>query len=119
MRISQAMTKAGIKSPQPIQDSHYRTKCLTCGAAQSLDQARVSDDESGFNTTYICKSGCGPILIISDWTERNPQEGAGYRIGNWVVRNPSDLFFIQPGLSSPVLFPASSAALHSGDDSEP
>jgi hypothetical protein len=109
------MTEAGIESPQPKQDNNYRTTCPSCGTDQSLDQAHVSDDESGFNTTYTCTSGCGPILIISDWTERNPQEGAGYRIADWVIRNPSDLFFFQPGLSKQVMFPASPAALGFGD----
>ncbi|HET7508684.1 MAG TPA: hypothetical protein VFJ65_00405 [Solirubrobacterales bacterium] len=110
------MTKAGIKSPQPIQDSDYRTTCPICGTEQSLDQAGVSDDESGFNTTYDCTSGCGPILIVSDWSEQNPQEGAGYRIGDWVVRNPRDLFFFQTGLSKQVVFPASPAALGGGPE---
>jgi hypothetical protein len=107
---SDVMSKAGIKSPQQIQESHLFTHCPECGTEQSLAEAAIVDEDGGLETLYLCKVGCGTLLIVST-PGVVPWEGRGYRLGDWVIRNPQDLLLRQPALAAPILMPASPDAL--------
>lgn len=97
-------------------DRYIRTSCPTCGAEQALSEGRFSENDE---TVYTCKNGCQPILIIGAPGNR-PWTGRGYRMGNFVVRNPSDLDVPVLGhdgnpLEVAVRLPASPAALAPAD----
>ncbi len=94
---------------QDAHESDFTTKCPTCERSQRLDETSVERTEQ-HDVTYSCMFGCGPILMVSvpgvaAW------QGRGYRLGDWVVRNPTDLFFQPPGAHVPVKLPASPTAL--------
>jgi hypothetical protein len=96
-------------NPVRVEESDCWTSCPTCGQVQAASLAGVDRSES-LVTTYICTKGCGPILIIST-PGVVPWEGRGYRVGDWMIRNPTDLFFRPRGAERDVLIPASLAAL--------
>jgi hypothetical protein len=108
---------AGLDVPSPDLrmpgDSQIETACQTCHDTQMLSEAQV--EESGDETVYTCKNGCQPILVISVPGDE-PWEGRGYRMGDWVLRNPDDLIFRlidedgDPHRTT-ILLPASPAAL--------
>ncbi len=103
-----ATAMAGL-NPPPGEDD-LSTACPTCGTSQTLAEANPVTAEDGLETVYRCRNDCGPILIVStpgvvSW------EGRGFRIGEWMLRNPSDLFMRVRGARDPVLMPASPHAL--------
>jgi hypothetical protein len=68
------------------------------------------DQSDPWETLYPCPNGCAPILIISTpgvilW------EGRGWRIGEWVIRNPIDLHWKPTGAFAEMLIPAREHAL--------
>lgn len=107
---------AGLDVPSNLRlpsDAQITTSCPTCGEKQSLSEAAIIDE--GDELIYACKIGCGPMLVIGPPNDE-PWPGRGYRMGDWVLRNATDLTFRlidQSGKPSgqPVFFPASSHAL--------
>jgi hypothetical protein len=106
----EAMAGAGIRAPEQIEEGHLFTTCPECKTEQSLAEAGIVYEDDGLETLYLCKIGCGTILIVST-PGVIPWEGRGYRIGDWVIRNPRDLYLRQAGLTAAIQLPASPHAL--------
>lgn len=115
-RAEEMLIWAGLTVPKQARlpgDADIETTCPTCRQPQTLAEADF--DDTGDESIYTCKEGCGPILIIGI-PGRRSWPGRGYRLGNFVLRNPSDLFLHmidQEGnrARTPILMPASPAAL--------
>lgn len=107
------MPKASDVLPGPskgkLDDSHIWTNCPGCGERVQLDQANLNDDDP-LEFTYSC-SGCESTVLIVSTPGVVPWKGRGYRVGDWTVRNPSDLFFQHPSMAGIVQMPASPHAL--------
>ena len=110
VRVQDVFAKQGIgpKGGKPVQDSDMRTVCPSCGAEQTLAEAKLTlqDDE----TVYSCKSGCQPLVVVGRpgvvaWP------GRGYRLGEHVVRNVRDIVFRTDDMAESVVINASQAAL--------
>jgi hypothetical protein len=97
-----------VEMKQDARERDFTTTCPTCERSQRLDGASV-DQTDPHEVVYSCRFGCGPVLIVSA-PGTAPWEGRGYRMGDWVVRNPTDLFFQPSGAQVPVKLPASPAA---------
>ena len=88
IRLQAVLSLAGIrKADGPFDDEQIMTSCPACGNRQTLGQANVRL-EAG-QTRYRCTRGCQDIAFISD---RILGE-AGYKLGDFVFRNLSDVFF--------------------------
>jgi len=74
-------------------DRHVNTSCPTCGESQTLAEAEASRGDEG--TIYVCKNGCQPIVIVGSAGD-TAWEGRGYRLGEHVIRNASDLECVMP-----------------------
>lgn len=96
-----------VLKPPPA-DDHITTSCRTCGTAQKLTECEVRRD--GADTVYVCRNGCQVLVVVSALGD-SPWPGRGYRLGDHVIRNASDLFLTIPGAVAQVLIPASPAAL--------
>jgi hypothetical protein len=106
VRAEEVFKNAGVCGPNDsvYSDADFRTECPTCKTKQHLGEAPISLD--GDDTLYTCKNGCQPIAVVSRpgivaWP------GRGYRLGNHVIRNASDITILVGGM----LIPASQAAL--------
>ncbi|PHS29624.1 MAG: hypothetical protein COA85_00235 [Robiginitomaculum sp.] len=84
------------------------TKCPTCETYQSLTETKLQLDNG--DTLYICKNGCQPIIVISR-PEIVAWPGRGYRIGNFVIRNASDILIQTNEMKNPFKILARKAAL--------
>jgi hypothetical protein len=98
-------------------DAGMVTRCPTCNQAQTLAEASIASNDE---TTYTCKNGCQPILIIGR-SGGPPWPGRGSSLGDWVIGNPDELRFRmvdQQGNPTGdwIVVPASPAAL--ADESE-
>jgi hypothetical protein len=96
-------------------DDHIKTTCPTCGEDQALSDAAYVDGD--VESVYTCKKGCQPVLIVGP-PGTHPWPGRGYRMGDFTLRNPADLYLWlidQQGraLPTPLLLEASPAALES------
>ena len=91
-------------------DRHVNTSCPTCGESQTLAEAEVT--RGGEGTIYVCKNGCQPIVIVGSPGD-TAWEGRGYRLGEHVIRNASDLDCVMPLTpGAPIIkIPRSPAAL--------
>jgi|SRR5690349_16011453 len=89
-------------------DADMRTACPTCGLSQSLGDAQVRRD--GLDTIYQCRNGCQTIVVVSS-PESDSWQGAGYRLGDFVIRNAKDIYLPLIGGDGEVRIPASPAAL--------
>lgn len=109
MRVSDVIVEAGIKVPNLpiITDKDFKTSCPTCGEDQLLNKCTVYDQDG--ETFYKCKNDCQVILVVGN-PENVPIPGRGYRLGNYVIRNTSDLVIVVPNAPS-VMFPKSPSAL--------
>ena len=96
-----------VLKPPPA-DDQVTTSCRTCGTAQKLTECEVRRD--GSDTVYLCRNGCQVLVVVSAPGD-SPWPGRGYRLGDHVIRNASDLFLAVPGATAQVLIPASPAAL--------
>jgi hypothetical protein len=95
------------KAGQLPQDGEIRTRCPSCGDVQVLGDCQLRRD--GSETVYVCHNGCQAIVVIGPPGD-SPWPGRGYRLGDHVIRNISDLVLpIKQGAD--VLIPASSSAL--------
>lgn len=94
-------------NPAPA-DNQLTTSCRTCGTDQNLTECELRRD--GLDTVYVCRNGC-QILVVVSAPGDSPWPGRGYRLGDHVIRNASDLFLAIPGSVTRVLIPASPAAL--------
>jgi hypothetical protein len=120
-RAEEILIWAGLDVPaggRLPSDHHIMTTCLTCAEEQTLADAKFSEGED--ESVYTCRNQCQSILIIGA-PGLTPWPGRGYRIDKFTLRNPADLhlwLLDQQGrrLPTPVLFPASPAAL--ADESE-
>jgi hypothetical protein len=115
-RMEEILIWAGLNVPAGGHlppDHHIVTTCPTCAEEQTLAEADFFEGEE--ESAYMCRNQCQPILIIGA-PGLIPWPGRGYRIQNFTLRNPADLYLWllnQQGrrLPNPVLFPASPAAL--------
>src|SRR5438309_2257297 len=120
-RAEEILIWAGLDVPEGGRlpsDSGIVTMCPTCDATQTLADADFA--EGDVESVYTCRNGCQPILVIGPPGTRS-WPGRGYRMGNFVLRNPSDVrlrIFDNQGTAvrGEVLLPASPAAL--ADESE-
>ncbi len=95
--------------PGNVKESEIQTTCPVCQTKQRLHKATV-DQSDPLETTYRCRSGCGPILIVST-PGVVPWEGRGYRLNDWMLRNPTDVTMHPLTATGVVLIPASPHAL--------
>ena len=93
-----------------VRERDFRTSCPTCRSDQRLDQATVDRADDDPEVVYVCRKGCGPILIVGT-PGTTPWPGRGYRIRDWVIRNPTKLVLQSPGMTVPVVMDASLHAL--------
>jgi len=89
-------------------DGQFTTSCRTCGTSQKLNECGIHRD--GADTVYACRNGCQTLIVVSA-PGVSPWPGRGFRFGNYVIRNASDLFLLRPGAAARVVIPASPAAL--------
>jgi hypothetical protein len=92
----------------PPSDSEIMTSCRTCGKEQSLAECDVRRD--GPDTVYVCCNGCQALVVVSE-PGQSPWPGRGYRLGDHVIRNASDLIVAHSETPARVVIPASPAAL--------
>lgn len=110
LRAEEVFKNAGIRGPNEtlFSDANFLAECPTCKTKQHLAEAPLALDCD--DTVYSCKNGCQPIVVISRpgivaWP------GRGFRLGTHVIRNAADIFVSTTGMATPVLIPASKAAL--------
>ncbi len=96
-----------VLKPPPA-DDQITTSSRTCGSSQKLTECEVRRE--GADTVYTCRNAC-QVLVVVSVPGGSPWPGRGYRVGNHVIRNASDLFLAIPGAVAQVLIPASPAAL--------
>jgi len=89
-------------------DEQITTSCPTCGTAQSLSECGIRRD--GGDTVYVCRKGCQALVVVSG-PEDSAWPGRGYRLGDRVIRNASDLLVAVPGGDAPVILPGGPDAL--------
>ena len=92
-------------------DAEIDARCPTCGETQKLAEATLTRD--GDDTVYECKNGCQPIVVVSP-PDAIAWPGRGYRIGDLVIRNASELSLPmrgEEGIRGVLKIPASPAAL--------
>ncbi len=93
-----------------ISDEQVELTCPTCKTTQRLSQARLREEDE--QTVYTCRRGCQIVLVVSrPDPSGKPWPGRGYRLGDWVIRNATDLKVHIPGKIGGLLFPASPATL--------
>jgi hypothetical protein len=102
--------KATKGAPIPVRESDIWTSCPSCAQTVRLNEAVIVDRSDPLEVIHSCAEGCGPILIVGTpvvvaW------EGRGYRLGDWVIRNPRDLLAQGRGMRGVVVIPASPHAL--------
>jgi predicted RNA-binding Zn-ribbon protein involved in translation (DUF1610 family) len=100
-RVSDVFVEANIQAPKLpiITDNAFKTSCPTCGEEQFLNQCKVY--ERDLETRYKCKNECQIIVKVVPFSDSS---GIGYRLNNFVIKNESDLYFIQPNAAT-VLIP--------------
>jgi hypothetical protein len=106
------LSRAQRSGQQLPTDRHISTRCPTCVEEQTRSEGEFYENDE---TVYTCTNGCQPILVIGAFGELE-WPGRGYRLGEFVLRNPADLHVTlrdQAGrpLAPAVLLPASPAAL--------
>jgi hypothetical protein len=104
VRVQDAFS--GLKPP-PI-DGQIQTSCPTCKTEQLLTECVIAREDQ--DTIYTCKHGCQALVVVGV-PGASPWPGRGYRLGDHVVRNASNLLLAVVGSSTRVLIPASPAAL--------
>lgn len=90
--VEEILIWAGLDTPANLRlpsEAQVRTTCPTCSEAQTLAEADVA---AGDETVYTCKNGCQPILVVAP-PGGHPWPGRGYRMGDWTMRNASDVTF--------------------------
>jgi hypothetical protein len=95
----------------PPKETDLETTCPACGTTQRLDEATLETAEDKLETVYRCRTGDGAAILVVSTPGAVPWEGRGYRLGNWVIRNPSDLYIHISHAPPPVHMPASPHAL--------
>jgi predicted RNA-binding Zn-ribbon protein involved in translation (DUF1610 family) len=73
----------------PPRERDITTSCPSCGQEQSLRDAQVDDDDV-WETRYSCRR-CHQTILLIGTPGVVPWKGRGYRLGEWVLRNPSEL----------------------------
>lgn len=109
IRVSDLFNLAEIKAPGLIKftDNLFYTTCPTCEENQLLNECTIQEKKG--ETIYTCKNGCQIVAIVSKPMDV-AIEGRGFRIKDYVLRNPSKILIKLP-LSRPILIPKSSASL--------
>lgn len=79
----------------PLTDPEIFTDCAVCGKEVRLSDCEITQ---GLETTYKCKKCKSPVLIIG-LPEVAAWPGRGYRMIDFIVRNPSELRFRGTALS--------------------
>src|SRR5215204_2980810 len=103
-----ASTAMADLEPPPTEDL-LETTCPRCEARQALRDATVEAKEE-LETVYRCHA-CGAVLLIVSTPGVVPWQGRGYRLGDWMLRNPTDLYMFSTGRVGGVRIPASPHAL--------
>lgn len=97
-----------VKGKRNFKDSDMTTTCPACETVQRLSDASLSFADN--ETIYTCINGCQPIVIIGrpgiiSWP------GRGYRLGDHVIRNVSDIILKTKDMIVPMKLSARKAAL--------
>ncbi len=103
--IGNLKTSGAARLPR---DTELRTSCPTCGREQTLAEATIRRD--GEETVYDCTNGCQTNVVVGTPGDP-PWPGRGYRIGDHVIGNATDLHLPVLGTGNEVLIPASPASL--------
>jgi hypothetical protein len=85
------------KNWQGIKDFMFSTDCPICSESQTLAEGEVILEHGA--TVYHCKYGCGPKLVVVDPTSTKYNKGTplGTLLGQFIIRNPSNLILSIPG----------------------
>lgn len=97
------------ENTRTAREHEYWTTCSSCEREVRLHKATVEQTDP-LETIYRCPQ-CGGVILIISTPGVVAWEGRGYRWGDWMVRNPSDLYFQGLGMEGTVLTPASPHAL--------
>ena len=109
--VSEVLNLGATKGNPPAQEHDFWTSCPNCLRLVGLPEAIV-DQADPMETIYRCPAEtCGATILIVSTPGVVPWEGRGYRMGDWMVRNPRELFYEARGGAGPVLMPASPHAL--------
>lgn len=76
-------------SVEPLSDGDVRTACRKCGQAQSL--AEGAKTRAGVEIDYKC-CRCGATVLVVGVPDKRAWPGRGYRLGDFTIRNPSDVY---------------------------
>lgn len=122
VRVQDVFTQTKMRA----KDGDIRTTCPACHSEQHLNEAKISQEDA--ETIYTCKNGCQRLLVVSRRSEAKwpdmPDRPAlaedgngpglgfrGYGVGDYFIRNISDILIKTDDMFRPLLMPASPAAL--------
>jgi hypothetical protein len=102
---------AGIKVEAGLfKDSHFWVTCPKCALEQSFWHAtKAASEDITRITEYSCRD-CGTYVGgVSHWgLQEQPLKNAVYRLKDYAIDTPVDLYLLPPGKSAKVLIPATS-----------
>jgi hypothetical protein len=108
--VSEVLNVKATEGHPPAKESEFWTSCPGCGVTMRLHRAVV--DTTPMEVTYACANqDCRRALLVVSTPGVIEWEGRGYRVGEWMIRNTQDLFYLPLGAAVPVKFPASPQAL--------
>jgi hypothetical protein len=107
--VSGVLNAKATKGSPIAREMDMWTDCLGCGTTIRLHKAKV-DQTDPLETTYRCPE-CDEVILIVGTPGVVPWEGRGWRMGDWVIRNPRDLHYQGPKIGAPVLMSARPHAL--------
>ncbi len=111
MLVSEVLNAKATEGQVPAaEEIDFWTDCPTCHTTVPLSETTVETDDETQETTY--RHVCGTTIVIISPPLTVPMEGRGYRLGDWVIRNPRDLSYQPENFPEDhLLFPASPHAL--------
>ena len=110
--VSEVLNVKATADQAPALEHEMWTDCHLCNTTIRLGKARV-DQTDPWETIYRCPDdGCGATILIVSTPGVVEWEGRGYRLDDWVIRNPSDLYYRPRGAQTSVKF---SARIHALD----
>jgi predicted RNA-binding Zn-ribbon protein involved in translation (DUF1610 family) len=107
--VSAVLNMRAPRGSPIVREADMWTDCPACGATVHLNDATV-DQTDPLEVTYSCPE-CGEVMLIVSTPGVTAWEGRGYRMGDWMIRNPSDLYHQGRTMVGPALYPASPHAL--------
>lgn len=109
--VSETFNLAPMEGGHSFAEHEFWTDCHECGEKIHLNESNL-DESDPLETVYRCpRTQCNSVILIVSTPGVVPWEGRGYRIGEWLIRNPRDLFLQRQGAKGIVQMPASPNSL--------